>query len=77
MRHVITVTPEATGWTLRSGGNEPLVFESSAQAVWSARKVGEAVADTGVAAEIIILQQDGAVAGRFVCPPAVLELELS
>ena len=76
MRHVITVAPETAGWALRSGHNEPLLFESSAQAVWSARKVGEAVAETGVPAEIIILQRDGGVAGRFVCPAAVLELEL-
>ena len=73
MRHVITVAPEAEGWAMRSGENQPLVFETSAQAVWSARKVGEAVADTGVAAEIVVLHRDGGVAGRYVCPPAVSE----
>jgi phosphatidylinositol alpha-1,6-mannosyltransferase len=77
MQHVIVVSPTRDGWVMRSGDGEPLLFESSAQAVWSARKVGEAVAEGGVPAEIVVLQRDGRQAGRFVCPPAAMELELT
>jgi hypothetical protein len=77
MHHVITVTPTAEGWAMKSGENAPLLFETSAQAVWSARKVGEAVAASGLSAEIIVMNRDGGQAGRYVCPPAEQELQLN
>ena len=64
MTHVITVAPTTEGWVMQSGENAPLLFETSAQTVWSARKVGEAVASGGVAAEIVVLNRDGRQAGR-------------
>jgi len=69
MLHVITVAPTAEGWSMKSGENAPLLFETSAQAVWSARKIGEAVASSGVAAEIVVIDRNGGQAGRYVCPP--------
>jgi hypothetical protein len=76
MHHVIIVMPTAEGWAMQSGENAPLLFETSAQAVWSARKVGEAVAESGLAAEIVVLGRDGAQAGRYLCPAAARELAL-
>ena len=75
-QHVITVAPTAEGWTVRNGQGAPLVFESSAQALWSARKVGEATAAGGVSAEVRVLDRNGAEAGRYHCP-ADRELELN
>lgn len=77
MQHVITVAPTAEGWAMKSGGNAPLLFETSAQAVWSARKVAEAVAASGLAAEIVVMNRDGGQAGRYLCPPATQEPALS
>ena len=77
MHHVITVAPTTEGWAMQSGANAPLLFETSAQAVWSARKVGEAVAASGVPAEIVVMDRDGGQAGRYVCPPMAQALELS
>jgi hypothetical protein len=77
MQHMITVAPTIEGWAMRSGDNAPLLFETRAQAIWSARKVGEAVAASGLAAEILVLNREGGQAGRYVCPPVALELELS
>jgi hypothetical protein len=77
MLHVITVAPTAEGWSMRSGENAPLLFETSAQAVWSARKVGEAVASSGIPAEIVVMSRDGAPAGRYVCPAASEALEVN
>jgi hypothetical protein len=75
MHHVITVAPTAEGWAMQSGENAPLLFETSAQAVWSARKIGEAVAAGGTAAEIVVINRDGGQAGRYHCAPAqALEL---
>jgi hypothetical protein len=77
MTHVITVAPTTEGWAMQSGQNAPLLFETSAQAVWSARKVGEAVASGGVAAEIVVMNRDGRQAGRYLCPPAIPALGLN
>ncbi len=77
MHHVITVAPTVEGWAMQSGENAPLLFETIAQAVWSARKVAEAVAASGLAAEIVVVNRDGGQAGRYVCSPATQELELS
>jgi hypothetical protein len=75
MQHVITVALTSNGWAVMSGENPPLMYETSAQAVWSARKVGEATASSGVPAEIRVLDRDGRQAGRLLCPAACLELE--
>jgi hypothetical protein len=77
MTHVIRVAPTTEGWIMQSGENAPLLFETSAQAVWSARKVGEAVAASGLAAEIVVMNRDGGQAGRYLCPPATQELAFS
>jgi len=76
MAHIVSVEPAKDGWIVRSGEAPPLRFDTSAQAVWSARKVGESLADAGVAAEIVILDRDAKVAARFVCQPAP-QLELA
>lgn len=67
-QRVITVAPTEQGWAVSSGRGEPLVFESGAQAVWSARKVGEAAAAGGAAAEVRVLDREGRVAARYRCP---------
>ncbi len=77
MQHVITVAPTTEGWAMKSGANAPLLFETSAQAVWSARKVAEAVAASGVPAEIVVMARDGGQAARYLCPPVTQVLELS
>ena len=77
MRHVIRVAPTAEGWSMQSGENAPLLFETSAQAVWSARKVGEAVASSGVAAEILVIDRGGGQVGRYLCPALTPGLALS
>lgn len=70
MACVITVAPAKGGWGVSREGGEPWVFESGAQAEWSARKLGEALADSGTAAEIHIVLRDGSLGGRFLCNPA-------
>ncbi len=69
MACVITVAPAKGGWGVRREGGEPWVFESGAQAEWSARKLGEALADSGTAVEIHIVLRDGSLGGRFLCHP--------
>ena len=64
MACVITVAPAKGGWGVRREGGEPWVFESGAQAEWSARKLGEALADSGTAVEIHIVLRDGSLGGR-------------
>jgi hypothetical protein len=76
MAHLVSVEPAQDGWMVRSGEAPPLRFDTSAQAVWSARKVGESMADAGVAAEIVILDREGKAAARFACHPAP-ELQLA
>lgn len=70
MAQVIIVAPIEGGWLVQRGTNEPWMFESGAQAEWSARKLGEAIAESGEAAEILVCLKDGELAGRLVCPPA-------
>ncbi len=75
MLRVITVEPVADGWALDTGAAGPLIFDDGAQAVWSARKVGEALAEGGVPAEIRIRDREGILAGQFLCsPPPRLKL---
>jgi|GEM_PF-1712410 hypothetical protein len=76
MAHIVRVEPAQEGWLVRSGEAPPLRFDTSAQAVWSARKVGESIADAGLAAEIVISDREGRVAARFACQPAP-ELQLA
>ena len=77
MFDVITVTPVNEGWALRHGQADPMVFETSAHALWSARKLGEALAEGGVEAEIQVIQRDGGLAGRYLCPAPVSRLQLA
>ena len=66
MAEVIVVAPTEGVWRVQRGITEPWLFESRAQAEWSARRLGEALAEGGVAAEVRLMQGDGALAGRFV-----------
>ncbi len=68
MCRVITVTAVNEGWALRNGDADPLLFETPAHAVWSARKLGETLAEGGVETEIHVIQRDGGLAGRYLCP---------
>ncbi len=70
MSHVITVAPRDGGWTMRSGAAEPVYFASGAEAEWCARKLGEAMAEAGAAADVHIMLRDGGLAGRFLFQPA-------
>ncbi len=70
MLHVIKVAPASGGWRMQNGSGPPLLFESSAQAVWSARKLGETLAEGGAAAEVQVMEKDGRMAGRYLCNPA-------
>ena len=72
MLHVIKVAPTRGGWEMRSGSGKALLFESSAQAVWSARKLGETLAEGGAAAEVQVIETDGRLAGRYLCNPAAV-----
>jgi hypothetical protein len=76
MLRTIRVTPVAEGWEVTSASGEPLLFQTSAQAVWSARKLGETLAEAGHEAEVVVMQKNGRIAGRYRCHPA-LELELA
>lgn len=67
----ITVIPAEGGWAVRSGGfANDMMFLSGAKAERAARRLAEAMAASGEAAEIKILLRDGAVAGRFLTPAA-------
>jgi hypothetical protein len=70
MAEVIVVAPTESAWRVQRGTADPWLFETRAQAEWSARRLGEALADGGVAAEIRIQLGDGKSAGRFVFAPA-------
>ena len=73
MCKVITVTAVNEGWALRNGDADPLLFETPAHAVWSARKLGETLAEGGAAAEVQVIRKDGGLAGRYLCEPATLD----
>ena len=66
MAETIIVAPIEGGWCVQRGMCEPWQFESGEQAEWSARRLGEILAQAGIAAEIRVLDPDGAVARRFV-----------
>ena len=66
----IQVTPAEGGWTVSHGGAlEPLVFRSGARAEDAARRLAEAMAEVGQAAEIKIILRDGSLAGHFISTP--------
>ena len=71
MVHEISVTPApGGGWTVRHDGDiEPTLYLSGARAEDAARRLAEAMADAGHAAEIRITLRDGTLAGRFICTP--------
>lgn len=62
----ITISPEATGWVLRS---RPLglesMFRSGGRAEAAGRKLAERLARAGHDAELEIILRGGASAGRF------------
>ena len=66
MAEVIVVAPTEGAWRVQRGITEPWLFESRDQAEWSARRLGEALAEGGVAAEVRLMRGDGSVVGRFV-----------
>lgn len=66
MAEVIVVAPTEGAWRVQRGKTEPWLFESRAQAEWSARRLGEALAEGGVATEVQVLLGEGRVGGRFV-----------
>ena len=69
MRDVITVAPADSGWAVLHEGAEPWLFRSGAQAEWSARRLGEVLAESGRAVEVRILLRNGQLGGRFVWDP--------
>jgi hypothetical protein len=66
MAEVIVVAPIEGGWCVQRGLNEPWTFEGRPQAEWSARRLGELLAEAGEVAEIRVLRLDGGVESRFV-----------
>ena len=71
MVHVISVTPADSGWSVHaSGSHDEMTFLSGAKAERAARRLGDKIAAAGEGAEIRIYLRDGALAGRFVCPPS-------
>ncbi len=66
MAQLVVVAPIEGQWRVQRGRAEPWMFESQAQAEWAARRLGEALAEGGEAAEIHVLRRDGSLAGRFV-----------
>ena len=65
MAEVIVVAPTEGAWRVQRAMTEPWLFASRAQAEWSARRLGEALAEGGSAAEVCVVLDDGAVAARF------------
>ncbi len=66
MAEVIVVAPIEGGWCVQRGLAEPWTFEARPEAEWSARRLGELLAEAGGAAEIQVLRPDGAIESRFV-----------
>ena len=69
----ITVTPADSGWAVRSDAiDNHLVFRSGAKAEEAAKRLGQALADSGELVQIDVHLRDGERAGRFVCVPQPL-----
>ncbi len=66
MAEVIVVAPIEDCWCVQRGMAEPWMFETRDQAEWSARRLGELLAEAGQAAEARVLRADGALESRFV-----------
>jgi hypothetical protein len=66
MAELIVVAPIGGGWCVQRGMSEPWTFETKDQAEWSARRLGELLAEAGAAAEVRVLLADGRVGSRFV-----------
>ena len=60
MAELIVVAPIEGGWCVQRGMAEPWTFETREQAEWSARRLGELLAEAGEAAEVRVLSADGA-----------------
>jgi len=70
MVRLIDVRPLGQGWAVRQDGTaNPQVFRSGARAEDAARALGARLARAGCATEVRIFLRDGALAGRFSCPP--------
>ena len=66
MAELIVVAPIEGGWCVQRGMAEPWTFETREQAEWSARRLGELLAEAGEAAEVRVLSADGGIGPRFV-----------
>ena len=66
MAEVIVVAPIEDCWCVQRGMAEPWMFETREQAEWSARRLGELLAEAGRAAEVRVLQADGRPQSSFV-----------
>jgi hypothetical protein len=67
---VISVKPLEAGWAVSAKGlDDQMVFTSGAKAETAARQWAGRIAATGEPAEIEIWLRDGALGGRFICPP--------
>ena len=66
MAEVIIVAPIEGGWCVQRGMSEPWMFETRDQAEWSARRLGELLAEAGAVAEVRVLTAGGRPEARFV-----------
>ena len=70
MVQAITIKPSADGWAVRTEAfDSEMFFRSGAEAEAAARRLGTKIARTGAAVEIQIFLRDGALGGRYLCPP--------
>lgn len=71
MIHRISVEPLGPGWAVRAEAlDNPMIFHSGAQAELAARHLGERLANAGLYGIIEVRLRDGALGGRYLCPPA-------
>jgi hypothetical protein len=69
---LISVSPQGGAWAVRTDGvANDMVFRSGGRAEAAARALGERLAADGQPAAICIFDRTGALAGRFVCAPAL------
>lgn len=71
MIHRISVEPLGPGWAVRAEAlDNPMTFLGGAQAESAARHLGERLAEAGLYAVVEVRLRDGALGGRYLCPPA-------
>jgi hypothetical protein len=67
----ISVVPIGDGWAVRSAGvDNDMLFAAGAKAEAAARDLARRIAQSGRATEVSIFLRNGALAGRFLHPPA-------